>query len=76
VGWEDAGFEPGTAGQQTGTLPLSHHALSAASKLGPSSESFELRDAQANDKVGCDLKEINLVPQDQEGMVGISGNIP
>ncbi len=26
VGWGDAGFEPGTAGQQSGTLPLSHHA--------------------------------------------------
>jgi hypothetical protein len=26
VGWGDAGFEPGTAGQQSGVLPLSHHA--------------------------------------------------
>ncbi len=26
VGWGDAGFEPETAGQQSGTLPLSHHA--------------------------------------------------
>jgi hypothetical protein len=26
VGWGDAGFEPGTAGQQSGALPLSHHA--------------------------------------------------
>jgi hypothetical protein len=26
VGWGDAGFEPGTAGQQSGELPLSHHA--------------------------------------------------
>ncbi len=26
VGWGDAGFEPGTAGQQPGTLPLSYHA--------------------------------------------------
>jgi hypothetical protein len=26
VGWEDEGFEPGTVGQQSGTLPLSHHA--------------------------------------------------
>jgi hypothetical protein len=26
VGWGDTGFEPGTAGQQSGTLPLSHHA--------------------------------------------------
>jgi hypothetical protein len=26
VGSGDAGFEPGTAGQQSGTLPLSHHA--------------------------------------------------
>ncbi len=26
VGWEDAGFEPGTAGQQSGVLPLSHYA--------------------------------------------------
>jgi hypothetical protein len=25
VGWGDAGFEPGTAGQQSGALPLSHH---------------------------------------------------
>jgi hypothetical protein len=27
VGWGDAGFEPGTAVQQSGTLPLSHHAF-------------------------------------------------
>ncbi len=26
VGWGDAGIEPGTAGQQSGALPLSHHA--------------------------------------------------
>jgi hypothetical protein len=26
VGWGDTGFEPGTAGQQSGALPLSHHA--------------------------------------------------
>ncbi len=26
VGWGDAGFEPGTAGQQSGALPLSYHA--------------------------------------------------
>jgi hypothetical protein len=26
VGWEDARFEPGTAGQQSGALPLSYHA--------------------------------------------------
>jgi hypothetical protein len=26
VGWGDAGFEPGTEGQQSGALPLSHHA--------------------------------------------------
>ncbi len=26
VGWGDPGFEPGTAGQQSGMLPLSHHA--------------------------------------------------
>jgi hypothetical protein len=26
VGWGDAGFEPGTAGQQPGALPLSYHA--------------------------------------------------
>ncbi len=26
AGWGDAGFEPGTAGQQSGALPLSHHA--------------------------------------------------
>jgi hypothetical protein len=26
VGWEDAGYETGTGGQQSGTLPLSHHA--------------------------------------------------
>ncbi len=26
VGWGDAGFEPGTAAQQSGALPLSHHA--------------------------------------------------
>ncbi len=26
VGWGVAGFEPGTAGQQSGALPLSHHA--------------------------------------------------
>ncbi len=26
VGWGDKGFEPGTAGQQSGALPLSHHA--------------------------------------------------
>ncbi len=26
VAWGDAGFEPGTAGQHSGTLPLSHHA--------------------------------------------------
>jgi hypothetical protein len=26
VGWGDEGFEPGTVGQQSGTLPLSHHA--------------------------------------------------
>jgi hypothetical protein len=26
VGWGDAGFEPGTAGQQSSALPLSHHA--------------------------------------------------
>ncbi len=26
VGWGDAGFEPRTAGQQSGALPLSHHA--------------------------------------------------
>jgi hypothetical protein len=26
VGWGDAGFEPGTAGQLSGALPLSHHA--------------------------------------------------
>ncbi len=25
VGWGDAGFEPGTAGHQSGALPLSHH---------------------------------------------------
>ncbi len=25
VGWGDAGFEPGTAGQQFSALPLSHH---------------------------------------------------
>ncbi len=25
VGWGGAGFEPGTAGQQSGALPLSHH---------------------------------------------------
>ncbi len=25
VGWGDAGFESGTAGQQSGVLPLSHH---------------------------------------------------
>jgi hypothetical protein len=30
VGWGDAGFEPGTAGQQSGALPLSHHASLAA----------------------------------------------
>ncbi len=24
--WGDAGFKPGTAGQQSGALPLSHHA--------------------------------------------------
>jgi hypothetical protein len=27
VGWGDARFEPGTAVQQSGTLPLSHHAF-------------------------------------------------
>jgi hypothetical protein len=26
VGWGEAGFEPGTAGQQSGALPSSHHA--------------------------------------------------
>ncbi len=26
VGWGDVGFEPGTAGQQPGVLPLSYHA--------------------------------------------------
>jgi hypothetical protein len=26
LGWGDARFEPGTAGLQSGTLPLSHHA--------------------------------------------------
>jgi hypothetical protein len=26
LGWDDAGFEPGTEGQQSGALPLSHHA--------------------------------------------------
>ncbi len=26
VGWGDAGFGSGTAGQQSGALPLSHHA--------------------------------------------------
>ncbi len=26
VGWGDATFEPGTAGQQSGSQPLSHHA--------------------------------------------------
>jgi hypothetical protein len=26
MGWGDAGLEPGTAGQQSGALPLSHHA--------------------------------------------------
>jgi hypothetical protein len=26
VGWGDAGFEPGIAGQQSSALPLSHHA--------------------------------------------------
>jgi hypothetical protein len=26
VGWEDTGFEPRTAGQQSGVLPLSYHA--------------------------------------------------
>ncbi len=26
VGWGDAGFKPGTAGQQPGALPLSYHA--------------------------------------------------
>ncbi len=25
VGWVDGGFEPGTAGQQSSALPLSHH---------------------------------------------------
>jgi hypothetical protein len=25
VGWGDAGFELGTAGQQSGALPLNHH---------------------------------------------------
>jgi hypothetical protein len=25
VGWGAAGFEPGTAGQHSGALPLSHH---------------------------------------------------
>jgi hypothetical protein len=27
VGWGDVILEPGTAGQQSGTLPLSHHAF-------------------------------------------------
>jgi hypothetical protein len=27
VGWGDAEFEPGTAGQQSCALPLSHHAF-------------------------------------------------
>jgi hypothetical protein len=26
IGWGDTGSEPGTAGQQSGALPLSHHA--------------------------------------------------
>jgi hypothetical protein len=29
VGWGDAGFEPGTAGQQSGVLPLCHHGSQA-----------------------------------------------
>ncbi len=34
VGWGNAIFEPGTAGQQSGTLPLSHHAsLTVVGKL-------------------------------------------
>jgi hypothetical protein len=34
VGWGDAGFEPGTAGQQSGALPLSHHASLFMKVLG------------------------------------------
>jgi hypothetical protein len=33
VGWGDAGFEPRTAGQQSGALPLSHHFQSVLSWL-------------------------------------------
>ncbi len=32
VGWGDAGFKPGNAGLQPGTLPLSHH---ASDPMGP-----------------------------------------
>jgi hypothetical protein len=35
VGWGDAGFEPGTAGQQSGTLPLSHHASQCVRTSSP-----------------------------------------
>jgi hypothetical protein len=33
MGWGDAGFEPGTAGQQSGILPLSHHTSLRATTL-------------------------------------------
>jgi hypothetical protein len=33
VGWGDAGFEPGTAGQQSGALQLSHHASQEPPRL-------------------------------------------
>jgi hypothetical protein len=33
VGCGDAGFEPGTAGQQSGALTLSHHAMPCLTTL-------------------------------------------
>ncbi len=33
VGWGDARYEPGTAGQQSGALPLSHHHTSQMYEL-------------------------------------------
>jgi hypothetical protein len=35
VGWGDAGFGPGTAGQQSGALPLSYHTSLCHLSEGP-----------------------------------------
>ncbi len=40
VGWGDTGFEPRTAGQQSGVLPLSHHASRSSHHISQKGEKF------------------------------------